>query len=360
MDLKKWVPILVAIIFIAFGVGIYSIRVNENFNTMDFIENKSFYVDSNNSKVQVGSDGIFVKDGKDEVHVSWKGIDVKDGNEHVVVDWDGVKVSDRKKFRFNNFFSLFKGGIFSNNWNLSEYKIDEDRFSPIDGISDIDIKSSFINIEILEEDRDDIKIKYYGWMKSNVLPELIVKNSNNSLLIHLETDTTGYSVSNSDVKLKVFVPKAYKGDFNIAGSSADIEIKELDARNFNITTSSGDIELENLKGDNFNVISSSGDMNLYKTLGPINIVTSSGDVELDLINNSSDINLRSSSGDFKIKFAADSSFKISGASSSGYITSQGAININKANNGKYNFTIGEGDNSINIETSSGDVQFIQP
>lgn len=356
MNIKRWVPILIGITLIAFGVGAYSLRVNENFNLYNIHKNNNFTVESDDSIVKIGPDGIQVRDGDNHVDISWKGIKVKDGRDDVSIDWEGIKVNN------NGIFSIFKEDFFgfrNNSRNMTQFEVNQEEFASLDKIDNIDIKSSFIDVKVIEEDRDDVRIKYYGRMRSNILPELIVKNKSDSLSISLDTKANSYSVSNSNVVLEIYVPTTYDNNYSLVTSSADVDMESIKGRNVDITTSSGDIELNNVTGEKINLTSSSGDIDLEKSIGHVEISTSSGDVDLDVRNNNNEVNIITSSGDVEIEFSSESNYNVIGTTSSGDINKNGILNLVKDDSRNFSLKAGNGENPMNIKTSSGDVLFIK-
>lgn len=358
MNIRKFVPILVAIALIAFGMGFLSLKYNDNYKFVSFKSGNLIDIKSKDEIVKIGTDGIEVKDGNDHVVIGWDGIKVKDGKEEVSIGWDGIKVKDGNK----SGFSIDKS---SSNWNwfgISSNKlkwetVDEEKFSEIDGINSIAISSPFIDVKVTSEDRDDVRIRYYGKMKSNVLPTLKVEKKSNNLDIKLESNTNSYSVMDSDVVLEVFIPKSFSENISTSTSSGNIYMKDLIVKDFSISSSSGDLELENLEGKALNLSTSSGDIKLEDSIGEINVTSSSGDVFLDNEKVSGDMKISTSSGDVSIIFSNDASYNIKGSTSSGDFYSSINMNILENEKGRFRATIGSGEKSIDISTSSGDVEF---
>ncbi len=355
MNIRKFVPILVAVALIALGVGLLSLRYNDNYRFVSSKTGNLLNINSRGGMVKIGTDGIEVKDGKDHVVVGWDGIKVKDGNDEVSVGWDGVKVKEGNK----SIFSIGK------NWNwfgissrdLKWETIDEERLSEINGVNKIEISSQFIDIKVTSEDRDNVRIHYYGKMKTNVVPELKVEKTSSKLNIKLEHNSNSYSVVESDVVLEVFVPKSFNGELNTTSSSGDIYMKDLVGKNLNVSASSGDLQLENLEAQVFNLTTSSGEIILNDSLGEIRAASSSGDIFLDNSRSNENINATTSSGDVSIKLGDDANYKVEGTTSSGDVYYDGPISIEKDRSGKFNLTIGSGEKSIKVSTSSGDVRF---
>ncbi|NLY46097.1 MAG: DUF4097 domain-containing protein [Tissierella sp.] len=393
MDVKRFATILAGVVLIAFGVGIYSLRYNDNIGPLS-IDGKSFFnVKSNDSNVRIGWDGIDVKDGDDHVQVGWDGIKVKDGNEEVNVGWDGVKIKEGSDVKFDlfNFDSWFAFG----NRSLKTVDISEQKNVEVAGIENINVGSSFIDVKVTSEDRDDIYINYHGRLRSNVIPTLEVNKIGNRLDIELKSNRNSYSVTESDVVLEVSLPKSFIGNigtvsssgdifmkntngdkFSITASSGDIRLEDLESETINITTSSGDMYLDNISGDVFYITSSSGNVSFSSldtnktyvetssgnittkdSIGDFNLSSSSGDMTLYNLSNYDNYELSTNSGDVEINLPDNSDYTIKGSSSSGRYTPSRNMDVRVNNQGDFEAITGSGEKSINITTSSGDVWF---
>lgn len=366
MNIRRFVPILVAVALIALGVGFLSLRYNDNYRFMGSKSGNLINIKSKDEIVKIGTDGIEVNDGNDHVVIGWDGIKVNDGGDEVSIGWDGIKVKDGNKSGFSidksSGSSIRKSSSVWNWFGISSNKlkwetVDEEKFSEIDGINNIAVSSPFIDVKVTSEDRDDVRIRYYGKMKSNVLPTLKVEKKSSDLNIKLESNTNSYSVMESDVVLEVFVPKSFKGDFNTSTSSGDIYMKNLIGKDFSISASSGDLELENLEGNILDLSTSSGNIKLENSIGEVNASSSSGDIFLDNEKVSGNMKISTSSGDVSIIFSNDASYNIKGSTSSGDFDSSVNMDIKENEKGRFRATIGSGEKSIDISTSSGDVEF---
>lgn len=355
MNNRKIIIILIVIILITFSVGFLSFNYNDKDNFIGIMDNGIINIESEDGIVNVGSNGIEIHDGDDHVSIGWNGINISDGNEHVSIGWNGINVmeGDKTKFKFGNQGNFFR----FRSPKLTSYSIDEEEFVDINNISNISVSSSFVNVKVKSEDRDDIRIHYHGNLKSNVRPKLKIDKVSNNIDIKLETSGSSQVTSRSDVVLEVFLPKSYKGNFNSATSSGKIDIENLIGENFNISSSSGKLGLDSLTGRNINISTSSGKVELEESIGKINIVTSSGGVDLDNTKNSQDIKVSTSSGSVDIKLHEDADYIIKGSSSSGRYTSNIDMNIIENEKGRFMGKVGSGQNSIDITTSSGSVKF---
>lgn len=355
MNNKKIITILIIVILITFSVGLLSFNYNDKDKFTGIMDNGIVNIQSGEEVVNIGTNGIEINDGDDHVSIGWNGINISDGNEHVSIGWNGINVREggKTKFKFGNqrnFFSFRSPKLIS-------YSIDEEKFVDIDNISNISVSSSFVNIKVASEDRDDIRIHYHGNLTSNVQPKLKIDKGSNNIDIKLETSGSSQVTTRSDVVLEVLVPKSYRGNFNSVTSSGKIEMENLVGENFNISSSSGKLDLSDLKGSNFNVSTSSGKVELEESIGKFNIATSSGAVDLDNTKNSEDIKISTSSGSVEIKLHEDANYSIKGSSSSGRYTSNIDMDIIENEKGRFMGKIGSGHKSIDIRTSSGIVKF---
>lgn len=357
MNIKRIVPILIGIVLIAFGVGFYSLRYNDNFYFSRNTNWGSLNIGSGNDSVYIGNKGIEVRDGDDHVVISWDGIKVQDGKNNVSIGWDGIKINEGGKstnIGFGNIGSWF--GISTK--DLKEEKINEEKTAQLDDIDMINISSSFVDIKVTTEDRDDVRIHYYGKMRTNVVPVLEVEKVSKELKVKLVTPNTNtYRVVESDVVLEVFVPKSFSHNISITSSSADVYVKNLSLQNLSIATSSGDLELTNIISKLFTMSTSSGDILFEHCMGDYKITTSSGDIELDLIDENGNVEVTTSSGDLTILLGDNANYSVKGTTSSGDVKSKGPISINKDKFGKFEATLGSGKNTMKITTSSGDIEF---
>ncbi|QUH21000.1 DUF4097 family beta strand repeat-containing protein [Alkaliphilus sp. B6464] len=274
--------------------------------------------------------------------------------------------------------------------------IDKNMTEGINGVNSISAITSFVDIKIIPQERDDVRIYYHGSIISNIVPDLNVTKELNNLKIELKTRKNIFtSVRKSDLVLEIFVPTTFDGSYNITSSSGDIDISDLKGEKFNINASSGDIDISNLKGEEYNIYASSGDIDISNLKGEeyninassgdidvkningetLNIVTSSGninaqncigylymtsssgDIILDLENTSGNIDLSTSSGDMTLKLSDKSNYAVTGSTSSGTFKSNIPMTIDENKSGRFKGTIGSGDKYIKISTSSGDVRF---
>lgn len=339
---------------ITFSVGFYSLIYNDGFNISE-LDSKTFDVISNDSVIKFGKNNMQIKDGDSYVNIGLDGIEVIDGDEHVKIGLDGININDGKGSKLNigtikSWFGLYPS-------NLKTISVEEEKTVDIEEIKEIKINSIFTDVKLIKENREDVKILYHGTMKSNVLPTLEINKLNGELEIKLLTKSNKYSVVNSDVILEIWIPKDFNQDITVDTSSGDIYVLDISGRRLNLSSSSGDISLNKSIVDYFVVNSSSGDISINDISGYLNVFSSSGDVVLDVSNHMDNIDISTSSGDVDIFLGSDANFSVSGSTASGEVSSNGPISVNQDKNNRFDFVVGDGDKTLKITTSSGDISF---
>lgn len=358
MKTKKLVWILLGAFLIFFSIGILSLRYNDGFRLVNFIRHNPIKIESDDSQVNIGDGKIDVRDKGNHVVIGWDGIKVKTPKENVEIGWDGIKIDDGKsKFRISDIFGIRRWGNFS--YDLEDMTVDEKQTSSLDGIKNVDISSSFVDIIIRPEERDNLLVHYHGNMKSNTLPILSIEKRGHKLEIKLESSDrkNSYSVANSNVVLEISVPKDYFGDYNLSTASGDLYLNDLQGSIFNLSSSSGNILFKNIRGERLNFSSSSGDISVEDSQGDLDISTSSGEIYISNKNSNDNILVSTSSGDVSIDLAKEANYTITGSSFSGSFTSSLAMEVEENQGGIFKANIGQGEKKIDISTSSGSVKF---
>lgn len=268
----------------------------------------------------------------------------------------------------DNFSILYKDKKTYNDLN-------QEKIEKIDTIDQISIETSSCDVNIITEDREDVKAHLYGDITSTFKPELETKVKGKELLIFTKRPNS-YSIFNSDLKLDIFVPKNYKENIDISSSSSNINIQnELTLNSLSIDLSSGNTKLKDLNikklkceassgsltGENIVTEStvldvSSGTIELNNFTGDLKGDSSSGSIEVNYNIFDNDIDLESSSGNVKIGLPDDAKFYLDAECSSGDIECDFPIVvIGKQEDNTLRGTVGDDKNKIIINTSSGNV-----
>lgn len=221
------------------------------------------------------------------------------------------------------------------------------------------ITESFNNIQVSTKSLD-IKLIKSNDLKANVKvydrkdSELSVKVEDNTLKIENERHTSWCFLCFGESKVVISLPEK-EYDLVINATSGDIE-SQVDLNNATIVTTSGDIDFT--KVNELVLTVTSGDIEINE-VNSITITSTSGDVEIGKVNNS--LNIETTSGDIDIDnltIMKDSNIKVK----------SGDVTINKtADNIYYNATATSGDVKITnnnrhadyelkIDTKSGDIK----
>ncbi|CAH2214209.1 DUF4097 family beta strand repeat-containing protein [Tepidibacter aestuarii] len=276
-------------------------------------------------------------------------------------------------------------GGFKGNFNIS-YKnketynnLDQEKIEKIDTISQISIDILGCDINIIPEDREDVKAHFYGNATATFKPELETKINGKELLIFIKRPKS-YSIFNSDLKLDVSVPKNYKENIDIDSSSGNIKIqneltlnnlfidvssanvslKDLNIKNLKYDSSSGSLIGESIVTDSTFIDVSSGSVELNNFTGDLKGDSSSGTIEVDYNIFDNNIELDTSSGNVNIGLPDDSKFYLDAECSSGNIECDFPIVVRgKHEDNTLRGTVGNDKNKIKIDTSSGNITILK-
>ncbi len=355
MSMKKIILIILGITLVSFGICFLSLNFSEGKRGHDFkgenidVAPGIINVDADGVKVNVGLSGVHVTDdeGDNVVNVSPSGVNLKSGDEKL---------------------------------DLKSNSIDHEKLEDIKGIEKIDIGTSFVDINLIPEDRDNVRIHFNGKIKSGSgnIPSMTSEKSGSTLYIDVKnkgTDSYYNNYSNySDLKLDIYIPKEYSGKFEMNTSSGDITGEKMNVKSINIATSSGNINLKNINSDtvtletssgdgniksvnagNIKFKSSSGDMTIEDMKGILNAATSSGEISVGYKELNGDIAVVSSSGDVKVYLPNNSKFNLNAVGASGEIECNFPLSVVSKGEHRLVGKMGEGNNNIDITTSSGDI-----
>lgn len=254
MNNKKIVPILIAVVLMAFGVGLLSLN---------------------------------------HYGYSTKGIDFQLGKDNT-----NIKIGPGLNFSIDNSTKDY------NSSNLIEKNVDEEKVEKSDGVTTIDINVPFSDINIIPKKRNDIKIHYHGHIKANYIPNLETEKSNTTLYISLENNrSNSYNTETIDAQLDIYIPDNYKDKIIAQTSYGNIEIENLTGQ-FDVQTNYGDIIMKNISGE---VIAETSygniELEYNKFNDNIEANTSFGDINIILPSDSQfNIDARTSLGDIDINF----------------------------------------------------------
>lgn len=166
-------------------------------------------------------------------------------------------------------------------------------------VKSIDVGVIFENVIIVRENRDDVKIHYFGGFSTkskNDEPEYVI-DTKSTFKYHVNWKKLN---GPAHAMMVVSVPKDYDGDFKADTVSADIEADTLTLGDVVLDTVSGDVNVQKMDAKTLSCDSVSGDVNLSEVeLSDYWSNTVSGDVTIEELS-AEDINFDSVSGEINI------------------------------------------------------------
>lgn len=265
------------------------------------------------------------------------------------------------------------------NLEKSSYSIKDEKKSDISGIDEININTSSTTINILPTDESELKARFYGDIISTSnyqKPELECYTEGSRLYVNIKTKPTViFGIHSLNTNFDVYVPKSYKKALSASTSSGGIQIKDLTLSDIKFNSSSGSASLDNVICESFTQNSSSGSLranglktNSTKTstssgsrkltnfTGDLTVNSSSGGTYVEYSEFNNDIKVNSSSGSVKILLPSNAGFTLEAAASSGGIDCDFPITVTeKVRRNLLKGTVGNGENSIVINTTSGGI-----
>lgn len=243
-----------------------------------------------------------------------------------------------------------------------EKTIDETKTLDMAGLENLIITSMSTDINLITTEEETIRAHLHGGIScsnKNYIPTLTTEANGSNAEIRVEWPkvlTVGYMMSN--IKLDVYLPKAYQQDLNLETSSASIRFGELTLRNLNCTSTSGDLRGVMAVTENTHFKSSAGTYEAdIRAANAFTMESTSGDfrsgsVETEKFTRISsagstdikslactDFNHYSTSGDLKLAVIRSVNSTIE--------TSAGTVRISGENTGE-----------IKIKTNSGDITWL--
>ncbi|GAF83572.1 unnamed protein product [marine sediment metagenome] len=241
--------------------------------------------------------------------------------------------------------------------NFEGNSIDDVRTFDVDQLKEIYIHSVSSDVSVFSTEEEDIKIHFYGrsTLKSEkALPKLITNLEGRKLKIEIEYPKVIFS--NTNVVLDVYIPQDYRESIIIDTVSADVDISNLDIDNFQCKTVSGDLRIKSLDSDNLTLKTTSGEVNIMDFTGNLKADSVSGDIDAGYRIFDNNVDVKTVSGKVEIDLPQNAEFYLKTNTVSGEVVAKFPITIisfNKMN--QLEGTVGTGDNSIIIDTVSGDI-----
>ncbi|MET0786736.1 MAG: DUF4097 family beta strand repeat-containing protein [Paenisporosarcina sp.] len=221
--------------------------------------------------------------------------------------------------------------------------VHQEEIVSVNQVEQIEISSSFIDMEVTQTDQEEIQLVLSGKVSSSLKEDLqlLVRQSGSTLTIEAKLKErkwmTGFNRISLTLQVKLPVKfnqdvmmkstsgdiclenvhlnsvhlQASSGDIIVEGvnvrntlktkvSSGDVTISSVKAHLMSHQSSSGDVEVKKSMATIIRAESTSGDVNVLECSGKLDVQSTSGDVEIELSQLLDDMELRSTSGDIKI------------------------------------------------------------
>lgn len=263
-----------------------------------------------------------------------------------------------------------------NNYNNS-YDLNLNKTHNLNDINTISCDFPLGNISVIPWDGSEVKVTFDGHIRSNENLENIdisFSKEDSTLNIYLLKNNSNLWTPDT---LKIYIPKNYNSNLQLSSStgiinvcdlnysdlkldtiSGVINLKNITCNNFSSNSVSGNMHYENLTVKNSNINSTSGDIYIDNFSGELNSSTVSGALNLTLSSVKNNIKFNSTSGNVFIYFPSNSSIKFKCSTVSGNISYHSPTkDENLHNKRQFNYILNNGDNSIDISTMSGKVEF---
>jgi len=225
--------------------------------------------------------------------------------------------------------------------------VDQTQTASLEGVTNVSVRSSSDNILVHLGDEGEVRVHYHGTIRSsrrNVpVPILQMKETAGGVTFSLEHPrVAGGLFYSRNTVLDVYLPASYAQDLHLDASSGDIyiegyslhelacdassgsvAIRDIDADIVSADTSSGDVKVEGITGGalvanatsgsitggdiavgRLTLDTSSGDVRLNRVQGDIEASATSGRIGITEITGADTVNAETSSGDIQMSFAA--------------------------------------------------------
>jgi len=255
-------------------------------------------------------------------------------------------------------------------------EVNQQNTSEAKTVNDISIEADSSDINIISEDRQDVKAVLTGKASNKeVEPKLEMNLSNDKLFISVKTKSIISINVNSNVQLNVYVPKDYKNNLKVKASSAKVNIKDFNLKEYSCEVTSGNMTIENMNSEVVSVKSSSGRLrgnNINSKRTSVNITSgaisidkfkgdlqggcTSGSIDISYAEFNNNIDLTAVSGNININLPKESEFYLDARAASGNVSCNFPITVSGEQKQNHIFgTVKSDKNKINIKVSSGNV-----
>ena len=226
---------------------------------------------------------------------------------------------------------------FSANYEKKNYTIS------INEIKDLDLNILDSDI-VLEENTssDKIEIDYY----TSIEHEILITHTDKKLSIKENKNTFGvdidFSIFSKKQRIKIKIPKSSSIDVHSLNKIGDLIIKDLNIKHLTANSKIGNVYLTNVSTLDTEIKLSTGDLkinNFKSENNSLKINNATGNIKLNNISGISNLNIDNNTGDIDLSSSTIKNINIS----------------NKLGNITLNNLPNESTDNINLETNTGDI-----
>ncbi len=264
------------------------------------------------------------------------------------------------------------------NLALAVEQIDESKTFDAQQINKIYVDLVSTDIRVIPTNEEEITVHLYGEVSTNKdmeLPSLVAYQSGDELRIEIiQTKMIFIGINIWRMKLDIYIPEDSIEVFKADTTSSDMDVSNLAVNEFEFNSVSGDFKGESLLANDIKLKSTSGDISLNDYTGDVNvnlisgdavledgnqnesieIVTVSGDVYIEQ-EDSSNMNVRVTSGDIEINLSEDAQFFLKANTVSGQIENTFPIKTTSSGRRNLEGVVGSDEKQIDVSATSGDI-----
>lgn len=233
--------------------------------------------------------------------------------------------------------------------------LDLQRKVALDGIKRVEIQVGSANVEIVHSSAAEVAAHLTGDGPKDT--SLEAKQNDGTLTLRVESGSNFvFNVGDNmrPLLLKVALPAKYAGDLAVKSGSGDIAADRVEVARLEVNVGSGDVKMSDVNAKAMEAKTGSGDLSFAKVSSPeFKLSAGSGDITVGQLI-SSNAEARTGSGDVTIQLKDLKNWTATVRSGSGEIQSDlpGA----EWSDRNHRLKAGKGENSLNIETGSGDIR----
>ena len=250
-------------------------------------------------------------------------------------------------------FSLIITGIiligfatYLNNGNIPRFSANYEKKNytvSADNIKNLDLNILDSNISIEENTSSgNIEIEYY----TGIEREILITHTDKKLSIKENKNTFGvdidFSIFSKKQEIKIKIPTSSSIDVHSLNKIGDLIIKDLNIKHLTANSKIGNVYLTNVSTLDMEIKLSTGDLkinNFKSENNSLKIKTATGNIKLNNISGISNLNIDNNTGDIDLSSSTIKNINIS----------------NKLGNITLNNLPNESTDNINLETNTGDI-----